>query len=158
MSDIISKIEKLLEEKFQEPEFSDCFLVDYKFNAGKKLEIYIDSDANITFEKCRKISRYLEAYLDEEEQLSEHYVLEVSSPGLDRPLKFVRQYVKNIGRKLKVETEGGKKSGRLIAANESEIVLEMDVVEKVGKKKVKKKVEEKIAINHIIKAKVKAEF
>ena len=97
-----SKIESLLEVKFQEEEFTDCFLIEVKLHANKKLDVFIDSDAGVTFEKCQKISRYLEQYLDEEGWLGDSYVLEVSSPGISRPLKLLRQYPRNIGRKVEV--------------------------------------------------------
>ena len=105
---IVEKITDLLDKKFTEEDFSDCFLVDIKAHAHNKIDVFIDSDSGVTFEKCQKISRYLERFIDENGWLGEKYVLEVSSPGISRPLKFKRQYAKNIGRKVEVK---GPRSG-----------------------------------------------
>ena len=83
---IEAKIESLLQDKFKEEGFTDCFLLEVKLHANRKLDVFIDSDTGITFGKCQTISRYLEQYLDEEGWLGESYVLEVSSPGVGRPL------------------------------------------------------------------------
>ena len=88
------KIVELLEEKFKEEEFADCFLIEIKLHKHNKLDIFLDSDTGITFQKCQRISRYLESYIDEGGWLGEKYVIEVSSPGLTRPLKLRRQYFK----------------------------------------------------------------
>ena len=71
------KIVELLEEKFKEEEFTDCFLIDIKLHKHNKLDIFLDSDTGITFRKCQRISRYLESFIDEEGWLGEKYVLEV---------------------------------------------------------------------------------
>lgn len=120
-------VERLLSEKFAEEEFQDCFIVDIEYSkVNNKLQIFIDSDSNFGFDKCRKISRHLEAYIDENEVLGIKYTLEVSSPGLSRPLKFHRQYVKNKGRMIKVTLEeGGKVEGRIAEVTTENIVLEI---------------------------------
>jgi ribosome maturation factor RimP len=95
-------IERLLEERFTEEDLNDCFLVDILRSKGDKVEVFVDSDSSLTLAKCRIISRYLEKQIEEKGLLKEKYTLEVSSPGLDRPLKLHRQYVKNIGRKIRI--------------------------------------------------------
>ena len=131
-----AKIYDLLEEKFEEEEFTDCFLIELKLHANNKLEVFIDSDTGITFDRCRKISRYLETYLDESGWLGERYTLEVSSPGVGRPLQLLRQYPKHIGRKLKVKLKDGSElEGTLTEVSEEQISLERRVVERQGKKK-----------------------
>lgn len=157
MARINTIIEKLIEEKFQEEEFQDCFLVDINFS-GKRLEVFIDSDTSITFKKCQRLSRHLEAYLDESQEITEAYILEVSSPGISRPLKFPRQYIKNIGRKIKIETEEERYKGRLILADEEKIDIEIEKTVKQGKKKTKVKETISIAYINIKKANIQAEF
>lgn len=133
---LIENIEKLLEKKLEEPNFTDCFLVEIKMPATNKLEVFMDSDTGITFRKCQQISRYLEAVLDEEKWMGEKYTLEVSSPGVGRPLKIRRQYPKNIGRKIEIKlSDGGKVKGTLTAVNENDITIEDKVRVKEGKKK-----------------------
>ncbi len=153
------KITALLKDKFREDAFSDCFLVDLKLHAHNKLDVFIDSDFGITFEKCQQISRYLEQYLDEEQWLGEKYVLEVSSPGVSRPLTMWRQYPRNIGRKVEVKLkDGDKRSGTLTEVEEDLIVLEEKVRKKEGKRKKTEIVETEISFNSIEHTKVKITF
>lgn len=155
---IEKKIEKLLLEKFEEEEYSDCFIIEVMQN-NSKLQIFIDSDSGIDFTKCRKISRYLEEYIDENNWLGEKYTIEVSSPGIDRPLKFPRQYKKNIGRRLEVHTKEDEKfSGTLIESNDEGIILEYKVRIKEGKKKRTEIVQTSIAFEQIKKAIIKFSF
>ncbi|HFA47458.1 MAG TPA: hypothetical protein ENJ95_00415, partial [Bacteroidetes bacterium] len=135
---IEEKINHLLAEKFQEEDFTDCFLVGIELHKNK-LDVFIDSDSGLSLRQCQGVSRYLESYLDEEQVLGEKYTLEVSSPGLSRPLKMVRQYKKNIGRKLKIALQDGtEKTAELKAVGESSITVEeiLTVREKKKKKKI----------------------
>ena len=101
----------------------------------------------------------MESYLDEEQWLGEKYTLEVSSPGVSRPLSVARQYPKHIGRKLAVNThEGEKIEGKLISVEEDGIVLFFKTREKQGKKKVTIEKEVKILFDQIKKAVVKISF
>ena len=153
------KIEKLLEEKFQEEDYADCFIVEIKLHDHKKLDVFVDSDSSMTFRKCQRLSRYLEAFIDEEGWLGEKYVLEVSSPGITRPLVFARQYIKNIGRDMEVKlADGSKDKGTLIAANETEITLEKTVRIKEGKKKRNEIVQTIYTYDNIHKAIIKISF
>jgi ribosome maturation factor RimP len=153
------KIAALLEEKFREDAFADCFLVDLKLHAHNKLDVFLDSDFGITFEKCQQISRYLEQYLDEEQWLGEKYVLEVSSPGISRPLMMQRQYPRNIGRKVEVKlNDGDKRTGLLKEVEEDHIVLEEKVRVQEGKRKRTEVVETEISFSSIEHTKVKITF
>ena len=101
----------------------------------------------------------LEAYLDEEQPLGESYTLNVSSPGVDRPLKFYRQYVKNKGRTLEVTTtEGDKFKGELISVTEEGILLTAKIRRKEGKRKVTVVEETPVKFTEIKKAIVKISF
>jgi ribosome maturation factor RimP len=70
--------------------------------SSKVVEIFVDSDKGISLEECSMISRELSGLLDETNIIQGRYRLDVSSPGLDRPLKLHRQYVKNKGRNCKI--------------------------------------------------------
>jgi ribosome maturation factor RimP len=153
------KIIDLLDQKFAEPEFSNCFWIDVKLHANKKLEVLIDCDEGVSFEQCRRISRYLESFIDEGNWLGEKYVLEVSSPGADRPLKLARQYPKHIGRKLEVKTKTGETyEGRLTEVTEEQISLLYKVRRKEGKRKVTEEVTTVIPFVELEQAKVKISF
>lgn len=91
-------IEKLVNEKITD---QDVFLVDIRIRSGNRISVFIDSDTGVNIKNCVEISRHIEANLDRE---SEDFELEVSSAGLDQPLKQRRQYVKNIGNDLKIVT------------------------------------------------------
>jgi ribosome maturation factor RimP len=158
--DLQEKIAALLEEKYASDEvFADTFTVEIELKPGNRLNVFIDSDSPMTFEKCQKLSRHLESHLDQNLWLTEKYTLEVSSPGVGRPLKFVRQYVKNIGRTVEVQLlDKSLRTGKLTAADDEKITLESEVVEKEGNKKVKKQVQEELPFSKIEKTVVKIVF
>jgi ribosome maturation factor RimP len=82
-------------------------LVDIEFvRLGKDavLRLFIDKDGGVTLENCADVSRELSAILDVEEVISVNYSLEVSSPGLDRPLKKIQDYERYAGRLVKIRT------------------------------------------------------
>ena len=122
--------------------------------------VFIDSDSGFTFEKCQKISRYLESILDENGWLGEKYVLEVSSPGIGRPLRFPRQYASNTGRLLSVQVMDQEQpvTGKILSADDKQVILVNSVVEKVEKKKKEVLVETAIPYDKIVKAVVKLDF
>jgi ribosome maturation factor RimP len=79
------------------------FIVDIEFKpGGGKLLVLIDSDGPLTIEQCRSLNRHLSNKLDELDFGDNPYKLEVSSPGVDKPLFMFRQYPKHIGRELKI--------------------------------------------------------
>ncbi len=105
---------------------SDVFIVDIFLNRGPQsvLSILVDTDPGINIDECAKISRQLNRYFEEENPWNFPFRLEVSSPGVNRPLVLHRQYIKNIGRKLKVFLEeGGTVKGKLESVDEEKIVL-----------------------------------
>ncbi len=156
---IEEKIHELLAAKFAEEGFEDCFLVDFHLSAANKLEVFIDSDSGITLAKCQKTSRYLERHFDEAGWLGESYVLEVSSPGLGKPLKLQRQYVKNIGRKVEVTLKDGTiKTGPLTAAGETSCTVQETVVVLEGKKKKKMEVQTELPYDEIKKTMIVISF
>jgi ribosome maturation factor RimP len=82
-------------------------LVEIEFaRLGKDavLRLFIDKDGGVTLEDCVGVSRELSAILDVEEVISVNYSLEVSSPGLDRPLKKIQDYERYSGRLVKIRT------------------------------------------------------
>lgn len=112
------------------------FIVDIVFSGRKtpmKLLVIVDGDNGISIDDCAYISRMLSESLDQLTGLDEKYMLEVSTPGLDQPLKLERQYKKNVGRKLKVKTKLKTVSGKLTGTSDSGIELEEETG--TGKKK-----------------------
>jgi len=158
--EVTARIAQLLDEKYATDEaFTDCFTVEIDLKPGNKLYVFADSDSGMTFEKCQKLSRYLEEHLDTNGWLGTTYLLEVSSPGITRPLQFARQYPRNIGRTLNVTLQDKTlQTGVLTAADETQIVLSQEVIEMDGKKKKKVQVETPILLENIEKALVKLAF
>ena len=124
LNNLIEKITAIAEERFKESDLSDCFIVDIVPN-NKKLDVFIDTDEGVKFWQCQKLSRAIEAYLDESLDLGESYTLEVSSPGITRPLMFKRQYPRNVGRKVEIMLKDRTKiKGKLTEVKEDEIIVE----------------------------------
>jgi ribosome maturation factor RimP len=73
---------------------------------GKVLEIFIDTDEGVSTDVCAEVSRELSAALDAAETVRGSYQLVVSSPGTDTPLRFLRQYRKNVGRTMAIRRRG----------------------------------------------------
>ncbi|MDF1695465.1 MAG: ribosome maturation factor [Saprospiraceae bacterium] len=155
---IENKIEKLIGQAISELEYDDCFLVELKVN-NTRVEIFLDSDTSVTFERCRKVSRKIEAVLDEKQWLGEKYTLEVSSAGVGRPLKFARQYVKNIGRTIEIKKEDGEKlKGELVQANDEKVSIKFEETIKEGKKKKKIETIVEVPMVEIKESKIKVSF
>lgn len=134
MDSVLAQLEELLAKVLKEEELTDCFLIEMK-KKDSKVIIYIDADEGVTFEKCRKISRKLEAHLDENLLLGEKYRLDVSSPGADKPLKYLRQYYKHIDRKIEVHLKDESTIEGVLKSIEEEI-LTVEVTTGKGKKKI----------------------
>lgn len=95
------------------------------------LRIYIDSDQGITIEDCERVSRQVSGILDVEDPLPGEYTLEVSSPGLDRPLFSFEQYQRFVGEvvnlRLRAPIDGRRKfKGVLEKAEADQITLTVD--------------------------------
>lgn len=127
------QIRNLVEEKIAGTE---CFLVDVKVSPSK-IMVYIDSPTGIKVEDCIEVNRFLQQQLEDGNVL-EHHELEVSSPGMDEPLKVLQQYQKRIGKEVSVITfDGLKHTGILKSASGQEIEIEETVTKKVSGKKEK---------------------
>jgi ribosome maturation factor RimP len=111
----------------------DVFLIEVKVLPGNNIKVFLDADNGITIEKCIKVNRALYNQIEESELFPNgDFSLEVSSPGVEEPLKLHRQYKKNIGRTVEVTmNDETKKEGKLAIVNEDEIVIE----EKTGQGK-----------------------
>ena len=134
----VTKIEAIVSECLKLEELNEVFLVDIVHN-GTKLQIFVDTDNGINFRTCQRLSRQIEAVLDETLLLGEKYTLEVSSPGISRPLKFLRQYHRNIGREIIVSL----KDGNIVEGTLKNVENDLLTVTSPGKNK-------KETINHEI--------
>ena len=109
----------------------------------RKVIVHIDGDQGVPIDVCADVSRTLSHRLDEEELIDGKYTLEVSSPGLSQPLLLKRQYVKNVGRHVKVVLNNDKTvQGELRAADDEQIV----VSEETGRRPKKNSVAQEVTI------------
>jgi ribosome maturation factor RimP len=95
------------------------------------LRVYIDSPAGVNVDDCARVSRQLSALLDVEDPLPGHYTLEVSSPGLDRPLVKPEDFMRYVGETIKIKMQQpmlGRRnfSGRLVDVTADHVVIEVD--------------------------------
>jgi ribosome maturation factor RimP len=99
--------------------------------SGQILRIYIDREEGVTVNDCERVSHQISGVLDVEDVISGSYVLEVSSPGLDRPLGTARDFERFSGHRVRLRTDGpinGQRNfkGLLRGLRGSDVVLEMD--------------------------------
>ena len=83
----------------------DFFLVDFVYRGNPKeriIEIYVDSEKNVTADNLAELNRLINFGIEENNLLGSKYRLDVSSPGTDRPLKFLGQFPKHVNRKFEV--------------------------------------------------------
>jgi ribosome maturation factor RimP len=150
--DIISQLTEWTNELLPE----HLFLVEVEQKQGsKKISVYIDGDKGVTIEDCRVLAKALNARLDELDFGTEAYMFEVSSPGIDRPLKLQRQYEQHIGRELLVKLVGQNELlGRFESMDEKGIILSL----KDKKKGYKDAPQKEIAFDEIAQASVQISF
>ncbi|MGI5403275.1 ribosome maturation factor RimP [Streptomyces sp. CA-135486] len=124
--------------------------------AGRRrmLRIIVDSDQGVELDACAELSRAISEKLDETDVMGEgEYVLEVSSPGADRPLTEHRHYVRAVGRLVKLQLhEGGELVARILTVDDEGLDLEVPGV------KGRKPTAHRVAFTEIAKARVEIEF
>lgn len=108
--------------------------IEYSKQAdGMNLVFYIDSDKGVTIDDCEKVSKVIDPVLDELNPTDDApYILSVSSPGIDRPLKSERDFNRHIGKEIEIilfSKLDGKKNfkGELVSYNADEIVIKTQV-------------------------------
>lgn len=131
------------------------FLVDVKLKPGNSIQVLLDADEGVSLNKCVSYNRLLYKNLEEKALFAPgDFALEVSSPGLDEPLKLPRQYQKNIGRSVEVVLKDGRKiSGKLLTATPDILVEETK-----GKGKKQETVQHTIPLDQIKTTKVQIVF
>jgi ribosome maturation factor RimP len=121
----IASIQEYLAGELEE---RGLFLVEAVVRPGNKITVYIDNMKGVTLDECISVSRYLENKLDRN---AEDFELEVSSPGLDKPLKLPVQFEKNAGRFIDiVRTDGIKITAKLLGIRNGIIQVEKEAIMK----------------------------
>lgn len=150
------QVETLVENQLRDTQY---FLVNTIISGLKsvpKITVWVDGENGIPIDTCAQISRRLGKELEDMDLIPSAYTLEVSSPGIDQPLKLFRQYKQHIGRKVKVHLQDGNtKTGILEAIEEDKIIL---AEEKKSKKKEEQNLKAEIAVTDIDKTFVLVSF
>ena len=154
--DLKEKIGDLVRDCIDNPH---TFLVEVSIKGNpnnQKIQVFIDGDQLVDIDECSRISRKLSGILEEEDLIDGRYTIEVSSPGVSKSLKLIRQYPKHIGREFEiVKKDKSKLTGELIDVIDGDIVFSV----LVGKtKKDPTKEELKLNISEIDSAKVLIRF
>jgi len=114
------RVKELVEEKIKG---TDLFIVEIKVSGGNRINIAVDRETELDINDCAGISRYVENNLNRE---IEDFEITVSSPGLEMPLRVLKQFVKHTGRNVRVITKDGRLlRGRMIGADEDGITIEL---------------------------------
>lgn len=146
-------VEKKLSELLTE--LPGYFLVEISVKPTNNIKVFVDADQGAAIDQLSRINRALYKWVEENLFPNGDFSIEVSSPGLDEPLKLDRQYLKNIGRMVEIVLKNGlKKEGKLINVSENEIVIE----EEKGKGKKKEVVQHVILKEEIKTTKVQIKF
>ena len=132
------------------------FLVEIRIKPTNNIKVFIDADEGVNLAVLIEYNRKLYKFIEENALYPDgDFSLEVSSPGLDEPLKMIRQYKKNIGRFVDVLlNDASKKEGKLIEATEDGIIIEYEI----GKGKKKEIKQETILFTDIKHTKIQIKF
>jgi len=132
------------------------FLVEVKIRPGNNIKIFVDSDRGMSIDKLAQYNRRLYRQIEESGLFPNNdFSLEISSPGLDEPLKLRRQYLKNIGRYVEILLKNGiKTEGKLMNATDEEVVIE----EEKGNKKKKEIIQHSLSYDDIKTTKIQIKW
>ena len=145
-------VEKKLSELLTE--LPGYFLVEISVKPTNNIKVFVDADQGAAIDQLSRINRALYKWVEENLFPNGDFSIEVSSPGLDEPLKLDRQYLKNIGRMVEIVLKNGlKKEGKLISVSENAIIEE-----EIGKGKKKEVVQHIILKEEIKTTKVQVKF
>ena len=150
------KVTQLLNDALEKNK--NLFLIDFSIISGNQIRVIIDGDNGVTVKDCVDISRAIEHNLDREEY---DFSLDVASAGVSEPLVNLRQYKKNVGRKLSVKTKDDQVyEGQLALANDESITIKWKAREPkpIGKGKITVQKEAVLNYNTIAEAKVMITF
>lgn len=134
----------------------ESFLVSIRIKPTNNFKVFIDADSGVSIAKCVSVNRALYKKIEEAAWFPEgDFSLEVSSPGLDEPLKLWRQYKKNIGRQVEITLlDGTALVGKLLEVTEDGCVIE----ETKGKNKKKEVIAHSLLFENIKQTKIQVVF
>lgn len=127
----MQNLEQLINETVENLGFEVVAVEHDVLGKNTVLRIYIDHEDGIKIENCEQVSRQLSAVFDINDPISDKYMLEVSSPGIDRPLTKKAHFEKYVGERVKVTSKvhqmGRRRfTGELVEVVENTIVVNVD--------------------------------
>ena len=134
--EVIDRVKLLIESYLEEHNIELVEITYRREQDGMVLRLLADTPEGITVAECEALNNYLSEAIDKEEVISEHFLLEVASPGLDRPLASDRDFARVMGKELELrmyEPIGGKREhqGKLMGIDKDNIVIEANGISTV---------------------------
>jgi ribosome maturation factor RimP len=128
-NDIIERVKELIAPYLEESGVELVEITYRREQGGMTLKLLVDTPEGIKIAECESLNDYLSGILDKEDVIGERYIIEVSSPGLDRPIKTDRDFERVLGKDLEVTTYvpvDGRKAheGRFVGMDKDAIVIE----------------------------------
>lgn len=151
---LVQAIERMLESVLaDDPVY---FIVEVRIKPTNNIKVFLDGDNGISIEKCVFYNRVLYKRIEDSGMFPDgDFSLEISSPGLDEPLKLLRQYRKNVGRKVEVLLKDGVKiEGKLLEVFDAHIIVE----ETKGKNKKQEIIQHNFPFENIKSTKIQIVF
>jgi ribosome maturation factor RimP len=134
--DIVERVKALINGYLEENGIELVEITYKRREGGMTLRLLVDTAAGISIAECEALNNYLSGLLDKENIIDEHYLLEVASPGLDRPIKTDRDFERSVDKVLEVSTyqrvdDRKHHIGKLIGMDKEKIVLEAEGISTV---------------------------
>lgn len=127
--DIVERLNELILPVLDE---MNVELVELSFRGGRNnrlLRLFVDTESGITVEECRRVSQAVSDILDTEDIIPDRYRLEVSSPGVDRPLTTERDFLRNLGREVSFQVgsdeENRKVQGIIKTVQDEKVTIQV---------------------------------
>lgn len=134
--EVIDRVKELIAGYLAENNIDLVDIIYRREQQGMVLRLLVDTPSGITIDECEGLNNFLSETLDKEGAINEHFILEISSPGLDRPIITDRDFERSLGKALDITTYepiDGKKAhtGKLIGFTSENIVIEFDGISTV---------------------------
>ena len=134
--EITERISELAAEYLKQNNMELIEIIYRREQGGMALRITVDTQDGVTIDECEALNNYLSELLDREDIIQEHYLLEVSSPGLDRPITTDRDFKRSMNKELEITTYEAidmrkTHEGKLIGMDKDKIVIESNGISTV---------------------------
>ena len=134
--EVVDRVKLLIEGYLEDNGIELVDIIYRREQGGMVLRLLADTPEGITIAECEALNNYLSELIDKEEVIAEHFLLEVASPGLDRPLGSDRDFARVMGKELELrmyEPIGGKREhqGKLMGIDKDNIVIEANGISTV---------------------------